>query len=445
MSQRHMTSTNQESFAITSNLAELLQRMRYQLHIRTFWIDAICINQNNNEEKSNQIPMMMSIYRCAFQVNLWLGYHPEEEAMMSFLNRFSRRRTPTNEFFNVDTEAAREALYGILRLPWFTRRWIVQEAVVNPDVTVFCGTETMSLIRLFNLVHWLGSKTDPLLKPVRAMKELWDKLAYGSTRPAEDEEDEEDEELSPSTEAWENPQIHGSLCPMAELMERFDNFDCADPRDRIYALSGLQSCVNITPDYDRTTEDVYIDFAITMCSHGQVQWVLNKASDRHNGSSLPGLPSWVPDWRLRPLRWSMIANTPLRSRYIVSNSERLKSGGHAITLKAIGAFPSSYNRFTSASICWKGDPFPSDPKKEQIQGWIEHVEKFLSETHPQFWDLHHLTSRRPLPKTFSGLLSVSEVATALLKPYCKFLQDPLLPKIYGAFSQSLYESFPGAD
>lgn len=75
---------------ITSNLADLLQQMRYQLHTRTFWIDAICINQLDNEEKSNQIPMMMSIYRRAFQVNIWLGHRPEEEAILRLLNGFSR-------------------------------------------------------------------------------------------------------------------------------------------------------------------------------------------------------------------------------------------------------------------------------------------------------------------------------------------------------------------
>ncbi|KAI4596187.1 hypothetical protein KJ359_005694 [Pestalotiopsis sp. 9143b] len=39
----------------------------------TFWVDSICINQRNNEEKRVQVVLMGDIYRQALQVLVWLG------------------------------------------------------------------------------------------------------------------------------------------------------------------------------------------------------------------------------------------------------------------------------------------------------------------------------------------------------------------------------------
>jgi hypothetical protein len=38
-----------------------------------FGIDAICINQKDNDEKNNQLPIMADIYRQASRVIVWLG------------------------------------------------------------------------------------------------------------------------------------------------------------------------------------------------------------------------------------------------------------------------------------------------------------------------------------------------------------------------------------
>lgn len=37
------------------------------------WIDAICIDQTDENEKAMQIPLMSEIYKRAYQVNVWLG------------------------------------------------------------------------------------------------------------------------------------------------------------------------------------------------------------------------------------------------------------------------------------------------------------------------------------------------------------------------------------
>lgn len=48
---------------ITQNLATALPYLRYENEIRTLWIDAICINQQDLRERSSQVRIMGDIYR----------------------------------------------------------------------------------------------------------------------------------------------------------------------------------------------------------------------------------------------------------------------------------------------------------------------------------------------------------------------------------------------
>lgn len=65
---------------ITPNCAAALRAFRKSLHRRinrrkhlTLWVDAICINQGSNDDKSTQVEMMAEIFRHAKRVVVWLG------------------------------------------------------------------------------------------------------------------------------------------------------------------------------------------------------------------------------------------------------------------------------------------------------------------------------------------------------------------------------------
>ncbi|CAN9134635.1 unnamed protein product [Alternaria alternata] len=61
------------------NLATALQYLRFADRERTLWIDAICIDQSNLEERGKQVKRMDQIYRFAKQVNVWLGPESQED------------------------------------------------------------------------------------------------------------------------------------------------------------------------------------------------------------------------------------------------------------------------------------------------------------------------------------------------------------------------------
>jgi hypothetical protein len=54
-----------------------MRRLRSPSHSRVLWIDAICINQNDDDEKSHQVGMMRKIYKACQKCTVWLGEGPE--------------------------------------------------------------------------------------------------------------------------------------------------------------------------------------------------------------------------------------------------------------------------------------------------------------------------------------------------------------------------------
>jgi hypothetical protein len=63
---------NGNELPVTKNLENALQHMRDQIAERTMWIDAICVDQENEGERSQQVQLMVDIYKNAFGVHVWL-------------------------------------------------------------------------------------------------------------------------------------------------------------------------------------------------------------------------------------------------------------------------------------------------------------------------------------------------------------------------------------
>lgn len=60
-----------EPFEVTTNLVAALRHFRHSGTKELMWIDAICINQEDDEERSAQVSFMGEIYRRASVVNVW--------------------------------------------------------------------------------------------------------------------------------------------------------------------------------------------------------------------------------------------------------------------------------------------------------------------------------------------------------------------------------------
>ncbi|KAF3766667.1 hypothetical protein M406DRAFT_53104, partial [Cryphonectria parasitica EP155] len=104
---------------VTKNCESALRYFRPAVngHVRRLWIDAICINQGDISEKSNQLQLMGEIYSGASRVLVWL----EDDSSRILLHSLSN----PGPSWIIDIGRTALAIDGtIVLLPWFKRLWI---------------------------------------------------------------------------------------------------------------------------------------------------------------------------------------------------------------------------------------------------------------------------------------------------------------------------------
>lgn len=129
---------------ITASVDSLLRHLRVPYKPKPLWIDAICLNQKDETEKTQQIPLMGRIYSDAKRVHIWLGEHEAEKAHRAFT---IIRHAELEEQPKFDEDETR-CLADFFNRPWFTRRWIIQEAVFSHDATFHCRFHSLGLSRV---------------------------------------------------------------------------------------------------------------------------------------------------------------------------------------------------------------------------------------------------------------------------------------------------------
>ncbi|KAH8787246.1 heterokaryon incompatibility protein-domain-containing protein [Hyaloscypha finlandica] len=261
---------NGTRFHITPKLEGALRGLRRREESRILWIDQICIDQLNNDERCAQIRIMKDIYYGADHVIAWLGESTTDtNAALQFVRILEEHLMGNNPGWL--------AFAKFLALPWFSRVWVVQEAMVAKSLVFQWGSNEISWETISGIVsklensHILGALV----------------LASPSSQPARF--------LISRIQGFKSCRI----ITLHHLLAAFNSRDSTDPRDKIYALLGL---IRNAPGYG-------IDIDYTIPDHDLLRFVA-KAMIEENQSlrlldtSLPGpiytrvspLPSWCPNW-----------------------------------------------------------------------------------------------------------------------------------------------------
>jgi hypothetical protein len=108
-------------FNVTINLHAALAHLRNHAFERILWIDAICINQEDQAEKEHQIQSLTNIYGQASRVVVWLGEAADDSDLA-----FEEMRSPEGRKYATVSERARieSAGLALLQRPWFRRVWV---------------------------------------------------------------------------------------------------------------------------------------------------------------------------------------------------------------------------------------------------------------------------------------------------------------------------------
>ena len=106
---------------VTLNLHVALSHLRYCFVERIVWVDAVCINQRDREEKEQQVRLMAKIYGQANRVVVWLGEMADNSNQALEEIRVAGGNMSTN---SLSKEMMQQAVHALLKRPWFRRIWV---------------------------------------------------------------------------------------------------------------------------------------------------------------------------------------------------------------------------------------------------------------------------------------------------------------------------------
>jgi hypothetical protein len=112
---------------VTTNLYAALSHLRNFSLERIIWIDAICIDQKNSEEKVQQIQLMAKIYSQASRVLVWLGEAADNsDQALKEISAAGRKA-----IHSLNNETIQLAVLTLLQRNWFQRIWVREEILDN--------------------------------------------------------------------------------------------------------------------------------------------------------------------------------------------------------------------------------------------------------------------------------------------------------------------------
>jgi hypothetical protein len=258
---------NRQAVGVTLNLHAALLRLRRK-KVEYIWVDALCINQEDKEERSIQIGRMAAIYKQAKEVVIWLGEMDDTSevdlAMLSEVNF----NTAATEVFDICSAT----VFQLLSRDYWSRMWIVQELAAASRITLLCGSFAIpwqTIRRFLDLDHEINDSSRPI---------------PGKTRF---------EKIS----SFRDDKLARKPITLIEALYRTRHALATDPKDKLYALLGLSyDSTNFIPhpNYNLTKEEVYKRFTIALLENGYpLSFILLKSAQRKVHASLP---SWAVDW-----------------------------------------------------------------------------------------------------------------------------------------------------
>lgn len=247
---------NNYPFRVTKNLAIALQHLREEKRTVKIWIDAVCINQQDNAERGAEVRRMKETHGKAKKVIIWLGQECDDSSYaMTAMNSIDRRlATRTSQPANersiaapaIDERALR-AISLLLCRPWWRRVRIIQEATCANDTYLKCGKERTDFLAVVATMNFIAQHTiqqalqqgfsSPDITHLHRLIAL-DQLRFARRR-----------------------LVDGS--DFLSLLDNSRTCEVSDPRDKLFALSGLATGTQReagNPNYFISVDEAYIRF-----------------------------------------------------------------------------------------------------------------------------------------------------------------------------------------
>ncbi|KAF2489861.1 HET-domain-containing protein [Lophium mytilinum] len=293
-----------KAFAVTKNAESALRHLRLVKKKFSIWIDAICIDQENWEERTSQVRMMGEIYSQAERVYIWLDidlpiYLPAFEMLEDLLppmpfdlpseedGKVLTAWTSSHHDVLGDDPEVWEPLLLIGENEYWTRVWIQQEIAFAETLTIQCRDFSINASKLHQFQELVSDK---ISDDTVALDPRWERLLMGHVlltgvnRP-----NFEDLQSFPSGHRYRS---------LLQAVTDGHKLVATDPRDKIYAVLGLiqpsdAAMAHFPIDYRRSVDQVHLDVARFMAEVcGSVAFLAMVEKGRRQA----GLPTWLPNW-----------------------------------------------------------------------------------------------------------------------------------------------------
>ncbi|VUC22238.1 unnamed protein product [Clonostachys rosea] len=143
----HCGKSGREQLEVTLNCYTALLNLRHRREARVLWIDAICINQADMQERNAQVRMMGKIFATASRVVIYLGEHDSDsyDLFQHFAETDVRIKSGQHpRELPEPTLAITTRFAKLFERPWFSRVWVIQELYNARDVLFMCGNDLAS-------------------------------------------------------------------------------------------------------------------------------------------------------------------------------------------------------------------------------------------------------------------------------------------------------------
>jgi hypothetical protein len=301
---------------IRGNLYSALKCIREEDSYTWLWVDALCINQSSESEKSLQIPKMPEIYSNAWNVVIWLG----EELYQGYATRSIVNLLPQilnltildailkSDRAGVDFTHSLSEFCGLLKRPWFSRRWVIQEIACARRLSVRFGGQVLSWVDFTDAIELVLDNVDRLRQvcsssifyaasqsPLHGLDIVGLKALLRLSRNV----------FRKSLDG----EIISRLMDMESLVIAASSFEVSDPQDVIYALLHLAADVDtnihqstsisivsysLVTDYSRESVDTFSDF-VQHCiqTHGSLDIITRPWLNHPSQMKDPRTPTWM--------------------------------------------------------------------------------------------------------------------------------------------------------
>jgi hypothetical protein len=297
---------NDQKFLVSGLVHQMLTSMRTRTGDRLVWIDSICINQTDHDEKSWQIGLMKQIYSSASRVVAWL-----DSPAPGALSALSEVGDAWTKFRELEGNSLQDRdpivtpfIYGNMSTPFrltgillcnsfFFRTWIIQEVALAQKLVFKLGKEEISREEFLNASKSFSKGLALTATMTLIPQTSYYRLAEGCGN------------IEVMNDFRSRAKKDGDGLPLGQLLLAAVDFECSDQRDRVFGLLGLSTkdardAINCCYHADVTADTVFISAARFTLLSEKSFCLLELAGSGYeppNPIKSVRMPSWVPRWK----------------------------------------------------------------------------------------------------------------------------------------------------